>query len=49
MLISAEAKSTMRLFTSFQRIGLLSKSEEFDRFYVWMNEVEQYAKRYNKR
>ena len=46
MTISPEAKSTMKIFTTFQRLSLVSKEEEFSMFYVWMNKVEIYADRF---
>lgn len=46
MIISIEAKDMMKLFTLFQRLGILSKEEEFDMYYVWMQKVERYAEEY---
>ncbi len=49
MVVSKEAKSVMALFKALQRLGVIDKAEEFDRFYVWMREVEVYAEEHKLR
>lgn len=46
MVVSPQAKSAMDVFKLLKKLGVLSKTEKFDRFYVWMREVEAYAETY---
>lgn len=48
MITSIEAKNLMKMFTMFQKLGILSKEEEFDRYYVWMRKVGIYVREYSK-
>ena len=41
-----EAKSAMRLFSTFQKLGLLDTADCFDIFFIFMKDVEIYADRY---
>ena len=43
MQVSIEAKTAMNVFKVLQKLDIIDKAEEFDRFYIWMREVEEYA------
>ena len=49
MTISPEAKNMMQLFTMFQHMGILSREEEFNMYYVRIARVEEYAEKYKSR
>lgn len=42
-MISIEAKVMMKIFTMLKKLEILSKDEEFNMFYVWIEQVEEYA------
>ena len=48
MVVSQEAKSALEMFKICQRLGLIDKVEEFDRYFIWMREVEYYAEIYKE-
>jgi len=47
-MLSIESKEFIRLFNFLKRLEILSADEEFDRFYVWVQEVESYVKTYSE-
>lgn len=48
MEVSQEAKDVMNVFKLLQKLDIIDKAEEFDRFYIWMREVEAYAETYSQ-